>query len=201
MIDKTYYSIAQLAYLYMTGKHPTGPMMRKDVDNTNDRWDNLYIAPKSKGELTHEILLSLIHYDPETGVVTKRGKTEWCQQKHGHKLVSIGGTSYKAHRLAWFYMTGSWPVNHIDHIDGDPTNNKWSNLRDVTRSQNLRNQRRTKRADCGVYKQKNRWVVSLREAGRLQFHGSFMNRDDAIAKAQQVRALRDRDIGTAPWRA
>jgi hypothetical protein len=94
-------------------------------------------------------------------------------------------------------MTGSWPTNHIDHIDGDPTNNAWINLRDVTRSQNLRNQHRTRRPDCGVYKQKNRWIVMVREDGKLKFHGSFVDRNDAITKSQQVRDLRDQDIRSA----
>lgn len=194
MIDYRSYTVAQLAFLYMTGKLPSGFVMRRDADNTNDRWDNLYIAPTSKEELTHEMLLSLVHYDPETGGITKRGKTDWCQQKRGYMLVSIGGVQHKAHRLAWFYMTGSWPKNHIDHIDGDPTNNRWSNLRDVTRSQNLRNQHRTKRPDCGVYKRKNRWIVSLTENGIRKFHGSFINREDAVLKSQEVRQRRDKDI-------
>jgi hypothetical protein len=194
MVHGHYYSIAKLAFLYMTGNFPVGRILRKDGDNRNDRWDNLYDTEKIKGELTHDLLLRLISYDPETGEVTKMGKTDWCKQKHGHMLVSVGGVHYKAHRLAWFYMTGAWPKNHIDHIDGNPTNNRWDNLRDVTRSQNLRNQHRTKRACCGVYKRKNRWVVALREGGLLRHYGSFVTLDDAIAKSQQVRAVRDADI-------
>jgi hypothetical protein len=147
--------------------------------------------------LTYERLKQIVSYDPATGLLEKNGKTTWCKQKHGHMMVRIDGTTYKVHRLAWFYMTGSWPTNHIDHIDGDPTNNAWINLRDVTRSQNLRNQHRTRRPDCGVYKQKNRWIVAVREDGKRKFHGSFVDRNDAITKSQQVRDLRDQDIRSA----
>lgn len=149
--------------------------------------------------LTADKLKEAVFYDPATGVMTKlkTGKSDWCKQFHGHNLVVIDGVTYKLHRLAWLYMTGSWPVNHIDHIDGDPTNNKWSNLRDVTRSQNLRNQHRSKRDDCGVYRQKNRWVVVIRQHGKTNFHGSFINKADAIAKSLSVRAARDQDIKVA----
>lgn len=141
-----------------------------------------------------ELIRDLVAYDPETGTLTKGGKSDWCRQKHGHMLVRVSGKMYKLHRLAWLYMTGSWPRCHIDHIDGDPTNNRWSNLRDVTRSQNLRNQHRSKRPTCGVYPVKDHWVVKVRSGGKLLHYGSFLDKAEAIAKAVQVRAERDTDI-------
>lgn len=141
-------------------------------------------------------LKEIVSYNPDTGVMTKlkNGKSDWCKQKHGHMLVNVDGTTYKLHRLAWLYMTGNWPVNHIDHIDGDPTNNKWENLRDVTPSQNLRNQHRSKRDDCGVYRQKNRWIVVIRQNGKTNFCGSFVNKEDAVLRSLSVRSVRDQDI-------
>ena len=143
---------------------------------------------------TEEMLRDSVTYDPETGVLTKGSKSNWCRQKHGHMLVRISGKTYKLHRLAWLCMTGSWPTNHIDHIDGDPTNNRWSNLRDVTRSQNLRNQRRSKKPTCGVYPVKGHWVVKVRVMGALVHYGSFADKAAAVAKAIQVRGERDADI-------
>ena len=54
----------------------------------------------------------------------------------GHIRICIMRVKYLAHRLAWLYVTGSWPSQDIDHIDGDPTNNRFANLREVTHQEN-----------------------------------------------------------------
>lgn len=53
-----------------------------------------------------------------------------------------GSKLYKAHRVAWLLMTGEWPEHEIDHIDTNPTNNAWSNLRLANRSENCMNRNR-----------------------------------------------------------
>ena len=55
-------------------------------------------------------------------------------------VISIRKRKYSAHRLAWLYVTGEHPTNEIDHVDGNPFNNRFSNLREATRSENARNQ-------------------------------------------------------------
>lgn len=57
-------------------------------------------------------------------------------------VIRMSGRRYRASHLAWLYMTGRWPVELIDHKDGDPTNNRWSNLRQADWSTNQQNQRR-----------------------------------------------------------
>lgn len=71
---------------------------------------------------------------------------------HGNKYlcVTVDGRKYRAHRVIWLMTTGAWPVNHIDHIDGDGMNNAISNLRDVTASQNHRNQKIDSRSKTGI---------------------------------------------------
>lgn len=100
-------------------------------------------------DLTAQTLRTLFHYNPDTGIFTRLLKT-WPGSHVGERVGSltsgyvqfkVGARVRKAHRLAWLYMTGDWPLGQIDHIDGDRTNNRWSNLRDATPSANQHNRR------------------------------------------------------------
>jgi hypothetical protein len=70
-------------------------------------------------------------------------------RRDGYRLITIKRIVYAAHRLAWFYMTGKWCPVVVDHRDGDPSNNRWGNLRRSTQSQNCANRRRHKNNACG----------------------------------------------------
>lgn len=99
--------------------------------------------------LTHERLLELVSYDANTGLFTSKVSRPPCKvgkilgSKHaaGYVELRLDYKSYLAHRLAWFYTHGTWPVSEIDHINQDRTDNRLSNLRDVNRSENNRNSR------------------------------------------------------------
>ena len=104
--------------------------------------------------LTLERLKQVYLYDPETGEFIRlqetnshRGRAKVggvAGSNSGERYIRIGidGQVYRAHRLAWFYMTGEWPENGVDHEDLDPSNNRWSNLRPATQSQNAVNTRK-----------------------------------------------------------
>jgi hypothetical protein len=104
----------------------------------------------SKPILTQSRLRELLDYNPETGVFTwkvstsnriRAGQKAGATGQSGYQSIQIDRKLYLLHRLAWLYQTGSWPQKYIDHKDGDKTNNKYANLRDVTHSQNLQNQK------------------------------------------------------------
>ncbi|HSV48409.1 MAG TPA: HNH endonuclease [Ramlibacter sp.] len=59
--------------------------------------------------------------------------------------IRIDGQLYYRYRLAWFYMTGIWPSHGIDHRNGDSSDDRWENLRDVTQSVNMQNLKRAPR--------------------------------------------------------
>jgi hypothetical protein len=102
-----------------------------------------------KEELTSERLRELLDYNPKNGEFvwrvscrgTKAGDIAGTSGTEGRRHITIGYSRYKAHRLAWLYVYGSFPTKLIDHINGDPTDNRIANLREATMSENLHNQR------------------------------------------------------------
>jgi hypothetical protein len=101
--------------------------------------------------LSATAVASMLRYDPDTGILTwiikpsynrNVGDQAGCKDRLGYITVGIKRKIYKAHRLAWLLQTGTWPDKEIDHIDGNPSNNRWDNLRLATTSQNQANQRR-----------------------------------------------------------
>ena len=102
-----------------------------------------------KPEIPADRVRFVLDYNCETGVFTRK----WCKRSnligsvanskdgHGYIRIKVDGVNYLAHRLAWLWMTGDWPGQHIDHIDGNPSNNRWENLRCVTHQVNLQNRR------------------------------------------------------------
>lgn len=144
--------------------------------------------------ITAERLREVLKYDTETGEFTWIKNTGF-QRKIGKKaghiqttrglrrlLVGIDGKHYKAHRLAWLYMTGEWPPADIDHINGDPCDNRWGNLRSATRSQNLCNMaaRGSKSGMKGVFPNNGgTWFARIRKEGKIKYLGNFPTKEEA----------------------
>ena len=152
--------------------------------------------------LTQELLRSLLRYDPETGLFTwldYRGRFSRVGERaggpgnHGYWRIWIDGRFYLAHRLAWLYMTGEWPVGRIDHASGDPTDNRWRNLRSATASQNRANSRLAKNNLLGVkgvrLHRNGQYEARIRVNKRLIYLGCF--RTIEAAKAVYDAAARE----------
>ena len=126
-------------------------------------------------KITHEQLTEKFYYDKETGDFTRiSGSLAIKKMKvgnvrpDGYKRICIDYVSYLAHRLAWFYVYKEWPGPVIDHIDGNPSNNAISNLRDTSQTQNTRNLKKPKKGNQSGYlgvsfhKRDNLWRARLK---------------------------------------
>ena len=138
--------------------------------------------------LTVERLKEAVSYDPETGIFRWATFSKFTRLNikvgdecggiyNGYRIMHIAGKCYKAHRLAWFYMTGEWPVKFIDHIDGDRGNNRFANLRDSSNAANIQNQKGPRRDNTsgflGVhYMHKHRkWMAKIGVGGKRLYLG------------------------------
>lgn len=126
----------------------------------------------------------LFHFCPESGVLTRRiaaapnapeGAIAGRLNTAGHLVVCVHARMYMVHRVAWLWMTGEWPTFEIDHINQNKSDNRWSNLREATRSQNLinRGHRRKHQLPRGVSKAGGRYQAQIRVAGTFRHLGMF----------------------------
>ena len=119
---------------------------------------------------------------------------------HGHLVTSAGGIDgIFAHRIAWVLSYGSLPVHHIDHIDGNPENNKIENLRDVTLKINHRNRKMRSDNTSGVTgvqldKRVGKWQAYVKINGRNKSLGYYEKLEDA-ADARKVFFEQHPDLG------
>ena len=138
--------------------------------------------------LTVEELGRIVDYDPVTGSFRwrERGKGRRAhvgRYRHGRLQIGIGYKRYFAHRLAWLYVYGRWPFQ-IDHINGDPTDNRIANLRETTQQQNLWNSRAKSHNKSGLkgvswHKQRQVWRADIRAQGKKKHLGYFETKEAA----------------------
>jgi hypothetical protein len=106
----------------------------------------------------------------------------------GYKRGHIKKTVYRAHRVIWKWMTGAEP-DFVDHINGRRDDNRWENLRSVSRVENHRNSRRYKSNKSGstgviFHKAARKWNAQIRVEGRSLHLGLY----DCIDDARKARA-------------
>ncbi len=152
-------------------------------------------------ELTQSRLKELVRYDQKSGrffwLKNPRGFTRGAPcgylNARGYVDISIDGCCHKAHRLAWLYETGSFPPHDIDHIDGNRSNNKFKNLRSVTRSMNLENRRapgsHNKSGFLGVGVHAYGFTALITVKGKTKYLGYFKKAEDAHATYLAAKRL------------
>lgn len=141
--------------------------------------------------LTQERLKELLSYDPITGDFIrkidncrggKKGEIVGHLCSEGYIRMRIGCKIYKAHRLVWLYMYGYFPEYEIDHILGIKSDNRLSELREVSRRCNMRNQkiRNTNTSGItGVSPAKGKWRSIIMVNSKSIHLGYFVSKLDA----------------------
>ncbi|WP_079639600.1 HNH endonuclease [Sphingopyxis flava] len=172
-------------------------------------------------------LRQLLAYDPATGVLTWlprspemfAGKSEQARRKTcacwngrfagkpaligidgcGYHQGPINGRYFKAHRVAWALHFGQWPRHEINHINGDPRDNRISNLRDVEHRVCHHNAARSKSNRSGApgvfwNRRMRRWQAFIRRDGKSQCLGRFHTLEEAAAARKEA----ERELGYHP---
>lgn len=143
-------------------------------------------------DLAHERLRELLDYDPDTGIFRwrisrgprKAGAVAGCVGSYVQ--VMVDRKNYKAHRLAWFWMTGEWPPAEIDHKNGSGADNRFEVIRPATSSQNKMNRRLSSQNSSGfkgafLDKRDGRWYSRISVNRRLIHLGRFDTAEEAHA--------------------
>jgi len=153
----------------------------------------------ANSHITTQYLRQILHYDPETGIFRwakprpkiKVGAIAGGKAAKGHIAIKIDGKSYKAHRLAWLYMTGDWPKDQIDHINRLPHDNRFINLRDCNTSDNCHNQgirKNNTTGSPGIQPSGNKWVALISRNMVQTNLGSFDTKEEAAAAYAKAKS-------------
>lgn len=163
-----------------------------------------------------QFINAIVRYDAETGKLFWKARSDlsgWLRRRwnahragkeaftspttHGYLAGSIGGSPLLAHRVAWACHYGEWPNGQVDHINHDKTDNRITNLRAVTQTENARNVpciRSNKSGVTGVCRHKDRWQAGITVNGKFEYIGRYVS----LEAAAVARKAREQELGFHP---
>lgn len=154
--------------------------------------------------LTQKKLKELLHYDAASGVFTWKvfrgggapqvGERAGSNTDLGYCHIAIFRQHYAAHRLAWFYVTGRWPKDEIDHKNGVRDDNRFCNLRESNRFSNMQNQCKAHRSNkstgvLGAYKWGKKYLAKINARKKVHYLGLFETAE--LANQAYMKAKRE----------
>jgi hypothetical protein len=153
--------------------------------------------------LTQSRLKELFSYDYETGnftvIKTRKGSSKKIGDLLGSKSYAgyleaeIDSKKYYLHRLAYLYMTGSFPEGNIDHCNRNKSDNSWKNLKVVTQQENLENNILPRKHGSlgyrGVYRYKDKFRAKINHKGKQIHLGQFATIEEASQAYLKAKPL------------
>lgn len=173
---------------------------------------------KVESELPISTLRSLVYLDSNTGALywkkrspdqftgTAKKSAEYCANAwngrfankealtakgNGYKHGCINYKYFRAHRVVYALYHNKWPDYGIDHINGNPLDNRPCNLRDVPSIENSRNMKLSKRNKSGhtgvsYIKRERRWKAHVVVKGKALHIGQYATKNEAILARQNA---------------
>lgn len=158
------------------------------------------MLPERRTDLTADRARALLSYNPATGEFRWRramamnripaGSVAGHISLAGYRVINVDGVLYYAQRLAWLMQTGCFPASDMDHRNGRRDDNRWSNLRMATRSQNCANSKRRKDNSTGekgvALIRGTRWRATIRKDRKRHHLGYFDTKEKAAAAYREA---------------
>ena len=143
--------------------------------------------------LTQKRLHEVLEYSPRTGIFVWKvrmsssagtGDIAGCRNGQGYTIIKINNKLYSAHRLAFLYMDGYLPENYVDHLNGIRDDNRWENLRHISKSCNLQNRKLHTNSTSGFigvsrYKRDKKWHARIYIHGKNVYLGGYKTAEEA----------------------
>ena len=155
--------------------------------------------------ISQEALKEHINYNTMTGAFVWIKKTHrssiktgaiagYIDNTVGYRRITILGTKYLAHRLAWLYLHGSFPPFEIDHINHIKDDNRICNLRAVSRQGNCKNMsircdNTSDTSGVSLDKRSGRWVAYIHVDNKRKQIGYYDDFDSAV-KARRMAEIK-----------
>lgn len=151
--------------------------------------------------ITQDRIKTLVVYMPETGLMywrEREGMKAWNKRFsgkkvganiHGYIRAPFDGVFHPIHRMAWLYVYGVYPEGEIDHINGEKSDNRITNLRDVSHACNGRNQKKSKSNTSGfmgVSKSHGKWIAFITVNRERIWLGRFRDKSDAVKARREA---------------
>lgn len=153
-------------------------------------------------------LRSIMWCDPKTGVAywyPRAGEKAWNTRfagkpvggknnERGTYKFGYKNKKYPLHRAIYAMINGAWPEYEIDHINGNPSDNRIENLRDVPHKLNMRNtklRKNNRSGSIGVQHRPERnkpWIARCKVDGIPMVYESFYTKEEAEAVVAEFRA-------------
>ena len=173
----------------------------KKVKEYKKNYSKQYSQKKSQGDKYKAIgytdVNNIISYNAITGILTAKitlglrstGEEAGSLHNAGRKVVCLFGRTYLYHKICWLLHYGEWPNKEIDHINGNPSDNRICNLRLATRVQNAQNTKLrsdNKSGAKGVRFDKGKWQAEIHFNRKRIYLGRYSTFEKALSVRKEA---------------